>query len=472
MSLSEVSFLIPGGILSALVSYEVEIFTGRAKTDGKAHPNRMGYRQYAESLYSEWKPLIGLSADDPLPKFQSGLTAADATSTQGANGWLTGSDASPGQAVLGVSVEDPSEVAAAAATINDNTSCPTNTAGAAECSVVDVSAQRKEWRFRFHEDGIYRLEFTAEGKDGQTASYAHDVSVDLHDPEAFAEPSRPPDTNGWYTAPVDVMLGGEDPGGGSGVQKTEYTLNGGPVQDLVPGEMVTVEDKGTTTLRYQSVDGAGRRSSMQAISINIDATPPVIEVPADIIEYTTGPDGAQVDYSATATDYVDGDVVVGDVPVDCSPVSGSTFPVGATQVNCSATDAAGNEATKTFHVSVLYDFCNGTGGGFAEPVTNGVLNEVKAGSGVPVKFGLGGNMGLDIFATGYPTSRKISCDTQAVTDSIEETVAVTNSGLKYDPTAGQYIYNLKTEKVWANTCRELVVKLKDGTEHPINFKFK
>ena len=61
-------------------------------------------------------------------------------------------------------------------------------------------------------------------------------------------------------------------------------------------------------------------------------------------------------------------------------------------------------------------------------------------------LGLGGDFGLGIFATGYPTSKKISCDTQAVTDPIEETVAVTNSGLKYDPTAGQYNYNLKTEK--------------------------
>jgi hypothetical protein len=427
----------------------------------------MGYRAYADSLLPHLNPLIGLPADDPLPKFQSGLTAADGTSTQGANGWLTGSDASTGRAVLAVSVDDPSEVAAAAATINDNTACPTNTAGAAECSVVDVSAQRKEWHFRFHEDGIYRLEFSVQGGDGQTGTYAHDVSVDLHDPEAFAEPSRPPDANGWYTAPVDVILGGEDPGGGSGVQKMEYTLNDGPVQELVPGEKVTVDAKGTTNLRYQAVDGAGRRSPMGEASINIDGTPPVIEVPADITEYATGPEGAQVNYSATATDNVDGNV-----PVDCSPASDSTFPIGATQVNCSATDTAGNEATKTFNVSVLYDFGNGTGGGFAEPVTNGALNEIKAGSGVPVKFGLGGNMGLDIFTTGYPTSRKISCDTQAVIDPIEETVAVTNSGLKYDPTAGQYIYNLKTEKAWANTCRELVVKLRDGTEHPINFKLK
>lgn len=111
-------------------------------------------------------------------------------------------------------------------------------------------------------------------------------------------------------------------------------------------------------------------------------------------------------------------------------------------------------------------------GGFSEPVTNGVLNQVKAGAGVPVKFGLGANLGLDIFAAGYPTSRKITCDSQQVIDPIEETVAVSSSGLKYDSASAQYIYNWKTDKAWSSTCRQLIIKLKDGSEHPINFKFK
>jgi hypothetical protein len=110
--------------------------------------------------------VISVPADDPLPQLRSGLTTADGTSTQGANGWLTGSDASPGWAMLGVTVDDPSGIGAAAATINDSTACPTSTAGAVDCSVVDVSTQRKEWHLHFQEDGIYRLEFTAQGNDG------------------------------------------------------------------------------------------------------------------------------------------------------------------------------------------------------------------------------------------------------------------------------------------------------------------
>jgi len=198
-----------------------------------------------------------------------------------------------------------------------------------------------------------------------------------------------------------------------------------------------------------------------------DTTKPTLAFPSDITKVTADSNGTQVNYVATATDDVDGNV-----PVECSPASGTTFPLGTTSVNCSATDQAGNQATGSFNVNVLYDFGNGSGGGFAEPVTDSALNQVKAGSGVPVKFGLGGDLGLDIFAAGYPSSRKISCDTQAVIDPIEQTVAVSSSGLKYDATTAQYIYSWKTEKAWANTCRQLVIKLKDGSEHPVNFKFK
>jgi hypothetical protein len=40
------------------------------------------------------------------------------------------------------------------------------------------------------------------------------------------------------------------------------------------------------------------------------------------------------------------------VPVTCIPASGSTFAIGDTTVNCTATDAAGNSATGSFLVHV------------------------------------------------------------------------------------------------------------------------
>jgi alpha-tubulin suppressor-like RCC1 family protein/PKD repeat protein len=78
-----------------------------------------------------------------------------------------------------------------------------------------------------------------------------------------------------------------------------------------------------------------------------DTTPPNLELPADITEAATSPDGAKVTFDATATDEDPANP-----EVSCSPASGSTFPVGETTVACSATDAAGNKAEGTFKVIV------------------------------------------------------------------------------------------------------------------------
>jgi HYR domain len=78
-----------------------------------------------------------------------------------------------------------------------------------------------------------------------------------------------------------------------------------------------------------------------------DTTPPSLSLPADIVANATGPAGATVTYTATATDQVDGQVAV-----SCGPPSGSTFPIGASTVNCSASDKAGNTASASFAVHV------------------------------------------------------------------------------------------------------------------------
>jgi len=99
-----------------------------------------------------------------------------------------------------------------------------------------------------------------------------------------------------------------------------------------------------------------------------------------------------------------------------------------------------------------------------------VLNKVKAGSAVPVKFSLGGNFGLGIFATGSPHVTTIPCQNGTV-DPIEETVSADQSKLNYDPLTGKYIYVWKTNKAWSNTCLVLTLKFIDGTEKTALFKF-
>jgi hypothetical protein len=110
--------------------------------------------------------------------------------------------------------------------------------------------------------------------------------------------------------------------------------------------------------------------------------------------------------------------------------------------------------------------------GFLAPINNPpVLNQVKAGQNIPVKFSLHGNQGLAIIAQGYPLSQQVVCSTSAPFDDIEEVIA-SASGLSYDASNDQYNLGWKTLKAWANTCREFQLRLNDGTLHKAFFKFK
>jgi MBG domain (YGX type)/Kelch motif len=156
-----------------------------------------------------------------------------------------------------------------------------------------------------------------------------------------------------------------------------------------------------------------------------------------------------------------------DTPPSCS-VSGPHSNVGAYAIVCSG-GVDNNYAFSYVNgtLTVIYNFT-----GFFRPVDNlPVLNIVKAGSAVPVKFSLNGNQGLSIFAGGYPTSGTIACNSTDLYDYVEETVTAGGSSLSYDASANQYVYVWKTEKSWVGSCRQLVVKLSDGTYHRANFNF-
>ena len=188
-----------------------------------------------------------------------------------------------------------------------------------------------------------------------------------------------------------------------------------------------------------------------------------IDTPQDNASYLLRQDVA-ANYSCT-----DGGSDVG----SCSgPVASGdnvdTTSVGPRTFTVEASDKVGNVTSTTYSYTIVYDF-----GGFLQPVDNlPTLNDINAGRAVPVKFSLSGYQGLDIFADGYPKARLVKCASTAPNDSLEETMTASTSGLTYDASTDQYNYVWKTEKAWVGSCRQLVVKLKDGTEHLASFEFK
>ena len=218
---------------------------------------------------------------------------------------------------------------------------------------------------------------------------------------------------------------------------------------------------GTTQVNCSVTDSGGLEATGVFSVTVVDTTPPALTLPSDITKQATNNSQAQVNYTASASDLVDGTVAV-----TCTPASGSLFSAGTTTVNCSATDAAGNIATGSFKVFITYGFS-----GFRSPVDNiPTVNSVKAGSAVPIKFSLSGNQGLNIFEQGFPKATVSSCDNSAQVDAIEETVTAGGSSLSYDATADQYNYVWKTDKAWAGKCIQLEVKLKDQSSKFAKFK--
>lgn len=111
--------------------------------------------------------------------------------------------------------------------------------------------------------------------------------------------------------------------------------------------------------------------------------------------------------------------------------------------------------------------------GFFSPVDNPpVVNVVNAGRGIPVKFSLGGDFGLQVFAGGFPASRQVPCEGGVPSDVVEETVTAGGSGLQFDPASLTYLYVWATQKAWAGTCRGLTLRLDNGSEHLAVFRFR
>jgi hypothetical protein len=159
---------------------------------------------------------------------------------------------------------------------------------------------------------------------------------------------------------------------------------------------------------------------------------------------------------------------------DGVPDAQDAFPLDRTESVDSDHDGIGNNADPDDDndgvpdATVIYNFA-----GFFQPVNNlPALNIVNAGQAIPLKFSLGGNYGLGILAGGYPASGPIACDASEPGNVVADTISAGGSSLSYDAASGQYSYVWKTDKSWKGTCRILVVKLNDGTQHYAKFRFK
>lgn len=145
-----------------------------------------------------------------------------------------------------------------------------------------------------------------------------------------------------------VVVNDLDAALGTGSAADTCSLSGGVTRSGVPsGNNFPV---GSTILTYSAFDSDGNQaSSIQQVTV-VDNTPPAMSCPPNITLEPTCPSGAVATWIApVGTDNCPGVATV----QTAGPTDGSMFPIGATSVTYTVTDAAGNQNSCSFMVNVL-----------------------------------------------------------------------------------------------------------------------
>jgi len=254
-------------------------------------------------------------------------------------------------------------------------------------------------------------------------------------------------TNGWYTSNVAVSWA--------------VTDEESAVSSQTGCEAVTVSTDTTGTTSTCSATSAGG-TNQQSVTIKRDATASTVSLvngPADGQSYVFG--SVPSAPTCTASDATSG------LAEACS-ISGYRPTVGTHTVTASAIDNAGNTNTD----SHTYTVQGGTLKGYYQPVDmNGVVNTVKGGSTVPLKFEVfAGSTEVTSTTVVTMSAKQITCTSNAATDDVE-LVATGGTSLRYDTTGGQFIYNWQTPKK-AGTCYAVTATTSDGSTLTALFKLK
>jgi len=269
--------------------------------------------------------------------------------------------------------------------------------------------------------------------------------------------TQPNGANNWYTSAVTNGFKATD--GGSG-----FAPNG-DLTKAFTNSSGTNEGHAVKIASGPVSDAVGNSAaSIDSAAFKIDLSDPTnvtfVGGPAADGSYDFGDTPAKP--TCTADDAVSG--------VASCEVTGYSTAVGSHTMTATATDNAGRTATATRSYTVKA----WTFKGFYQPVDmNNVLNTVKGGSTVPIKFELfkGTTELTDTANVNQPLqAQKVNCTTGTTEDTIELT-ATGGTSLRYDSTAGQYIYNWKTP-TGAGSCYKVTITANDGSSQTALFKLK
>jgi hypothetical protein len=261
--------------------------------------------------------------------------------------------------------------------------------------------------------------------------------------------------------PVQVDFSCADEGG------SELASCAGTVPD---GALLDTSAPGPVSVTVTARDNAGHVTSVThtVTVVGFDVLAPTIQLLSPL-------DGAVylLDEEVRA-DYACADEPGGSGLASCAgPVADGAFldtgSVGPRQFTVSASDGAGNTAAVTARYGVVYDF-----EAFLWPVRNRPrVNVWRAGKPVPIRFELGGDQGLDVIEDGWPQVAVVGCDFADEPESGEPARHPRwFRELVYRKRKKRYVFLWKTDRRWAGSCRQFMLKLDDGTVRRADFEFE
>lgn len=194
-----------------------------------------------------------------------------------------------------------------------------------------------------------------------------------------SSPAAPNGSNGWYITAPSMTLSATD--NCSGVERTEYSLDGGTTWQPYSGA-ITITQEGTTTVHFRSVDRAGNVETAGSRTFMVDLSDPTVQLSASPSTIWP-PNGSTVPVTinGTGADAVSGLSQVSYVVTDeyGMPLSIGTRVLSGTSANwteslavearrnggdrdgrqytivATITDVAGRTSTATVTVVVLHD---------------------------------------------------------------------------------------------------------------------
>jgi len=141
------------------------------------------------------------------------------------------------------------------------------------------------------------------------------------------------------TVPADIVVSSANPVVTFTVTATDVV--DGPVEVTCDPHSGSTFEIGTTEVVCRAYDSQAN-VGIGTFNVTVSAGP-VLTLPANITAEATSAAGAAVSYTVTATD---------NATIVCSPASGSTFALGTTTVNCTATATTGS-TSGSFTVTVV-----------------------------------------------------------------------------------------------------------------------